>query len=148
MKREELECPVVDEYYGEGEYERFTDKYYYKDEADKVMDALQKRIKELEHALSNSREYGRQLRKRFNDYRQRINELEADISKMETTQKWISVKDRLPPKNVEFLGCTIKGGVYPCWFLFPEHAIGHLSHWMPLPTPPTTEDSSVTEKEK
>lgn len=51
MKREELECPVVDEYYGEGEYERFKDKYYYKDEADKVMDALQKRIKELELQL-------------------------------------------------------------------------------------------------
>lgn len=48
MKREELKCPVVDEYYGECEWESHPNTYYYKFEADSVMDAYEQRIKELE----------------------------------------------------------------------------------------------------
>lgn len=123
------------------------------------LDEKDKRIKELEAEVDMDAKKRRIMIDGHNRKCERVKELEAQctkyqaelmnndpalnptISKMETTTpKWVSVKDRLPPKNVEFLGCTINGGVYPCSFLFPEHAIGHLSHWMPLPPPPTTEE--------
>lgn len=114
---------------------------YKKDEADKVMDAMESRIKELE----------------------------ATISILETTQKWISVKDRLPEVYREFdrfLVCCelyvdgkkrrystegyLACGVNP--FVFCDNdgrILDNAVMWceMPLPPPPTTEDSSATEKE-
>lgn len=116
---------------------------YQKSEAINIakLDEKDKRIKELEAEIEMDAKKRRIMVNGYNKKCERVKELEATISKMETTApKWISVDDRLPPKDVEFLGCTIKGGVYPCWFLFPEHAIGHLSHWMPFPSAPTTEE--------
>lgn len=80
---------------------------YVAEEADKVMDAMEAKIMELE----------------------------TKISMLETTQKWISVNDMLPPKHKEIIGCTVKGNVMPCWFT--DYARAHLSHWMPLPPPPS-----------
>lgn len=148
---------------------------YEKEEADKVMDSMEAKIKELELALSNSREHEKALRKCFDNHRQRIKELEkqledvqntmatentdlgmenfklkervkeleATISKMETTtHKWISVNDRPPTKGQHVLVARTHRSLYPidvvCWS---EDYITHdiVTHWMPLPPPPTTE---------
>lgn len=137
--------------------------------ADEHIEELEAKIKELELALSNSREYGRQLCKRFNDYRQRINELEetkskmydsnqlmnanikeleATISKLETAApKWISLKDRLPYSMERVLVCTTRGTFAPATYSpltnsWIEHGqlLGKVTHWMPLPSSPTTEE--------
>lgn len=115
---------------------------YEKEEADKVMDSMEAKIKELELALSNSREHEKALRKCFDNHRQLIKDLEATISILETTQKWISVKDRLPPKGQHVLVARTHRSLYPidvvCWS---EDYITHdiVTHWMPLPDAPTTE---------
>lgn len=74
--REELECPVVDEYFGEGEYETCTDKYYYKEDADKVMDAMEARIKHLESILDLDPRTNLSLVDENQQLRSRIKELE------------------------------------------------------------------------
>lgn len=117
MKRENLEARPFGLIIASSDFE-----FYAKPEADSVMDELEARIKELELALSNSREHEKALRKCFDNHRQRIKELdeqlhelaerecvlckkkikelEVVISKMETTvPKWISVKDRLPTSD-------------------------------------------------
>ena len=98
--------------------------WYFADEADKVMDAMEARIKELE----------------------------ATISKMETaTPKWISVKDRLPKGN-PMLPALDEDNKVIWWGNWHDDnlEIYGLTHWLDnaLPPPPTTEDSSATEKEK
>lgn len=74
LGREELEVKELIDGNGFG---------YPKEQADKVMDAMEARIKELELALSNSREHEKALRKCFDNHRQRIKELEIyDCRKM------------------------------------------------------------------
>lgn len=147
MKREDLEAREFGLIIASSNF-----PFYAAPEADAVMDAMEARIKKLEHQVMTDctcdSSKSATLRMDLYKAQERIKELEATISKMETTTpKWISVKDRLPPKNKEFIGCTIKGSVSSCWIVFSEHAIDRLSHWMPLPPPPTTEESSATEKE-
>lgn len=119
MKREELEkhCTTMR-------------GWYFADDADSVMDAMEQRIKELE----------------------------ATISISETTEpKWISVEDVLPQwgklVKIKFKDGKederrfsadykwVSKGMRTCESV-------NVTHWMPLPPTPTTEDSSVTEKEK
>ena len=115
--------------------------------ADERIEELEARIKEFELALSNSREHEKALRKCFDIHRQRIKELEATISILETTQKWISVKDRLPYSMERVLVCTTRGTFAPATYSpltnsWIEHGqlLGKITHWMPLPPPPTTEE--------
>lgn len=96
---------------------------YQKSEALNIekMDKKDERIKELEKCLENcalktNEELIKNLAKTCREYTQynlnlqhnidaknaKINELEAVISKMEITQKWISVKDRFPCEDGEY----------------------------------------------
>lgn len=94
----------------------------------------------------------------------RIKELKATISKMETTQKWIRVKDS-PPKEGEIIYGTGKfiEGLFVLhneeWYTKEEYDdyvfeethgfnIDAIDFWMEKPKKPTTEDSSGVEKEK
>lgn len=89
---------------------------------------------------------------------QRIKELEATISKLEkVAPKWISVEDVLPQwgklVKIKFKDGKederrfsadykwVSKGMQTCESV-------NVTHWMPLPPPPTTEDSSAIVKEK
>lgn len=144
MKREELDVCTLN---GEGIETWMVDcegteiwttdsngnKYYYKSQADSVMDAMEQRIKELEEENKHLDDYLDAYQKsealnieKLDKKDERIKELEeklamkldpalhptcADcdkcsvvISKMETTTpKWISVKDRLPKEGEEVI---------------------------------------------
>lgn len=119
MKREELEkhCTTMR-------------GWYFADDADSVMDAMEQRIKELD----------------------------ATISKLEkVAPKWISVEDVLPQwgklVKIKFKDGKederrfsadykwVSKGMRTCESV-------NVTHWMPLPPPPTTVDSSAIVKEK
>lgn len=177
--RENLECPTLDEYFGDGEYETCTDKYYYKEDADNVMDAMEARIKHLESILDldprtnlslvdenqQLRSRIKELEKRLEDVqntmatenvdlgmenyklKERIKELEAAICIFETTQKWISVEDRLPDENKKVLvtnpsAHTSKIAWKYCghWFFDTNFDVLEPTHWMPFPPPLTTKE--------
>lgn len=149
-----------------------TDVFYGKEEADSVMDAMEARIKELEEAnklavVVGNQQAGRikELEKQLEDVqntmatenvdlgmenhklKERVKELEAVISKMETTQKWISVEDRLPKR--EELVNKYDAKEHRQWVgLFYEGKDYEYTHWKPLPPPPTSEESLAIEKEK
>lgn len=104
--------------------------FYAAPEADSVMDAMETRIKELE----------------------------ATISKLEkVAPKWISVNGKLPPEGMVVIAFSPQG-FFPAYYESYSHKdfawwidgkpVCNVTHWMKLPEPPTTEDSSVTEKEK
>lgn len=107
---------------------------YQKSEAINIakLDEKDERIKELELALSNAVAGG-------NIALEQAKKLESQLP------KWISVKDRLPPKGQHVL--VVRNhrlrSLYPidvvCWS---EDYITHdiVTHWMPLPPPPTTEE--------
>lgn len=126
--REELKTYTSCELYDQRTDEFKSGEAFLKEEADKVMDAMEARIKELE----------------------------ATISKMETTTpKWISVKDVLPQwgklVKIKFKYGKederrfsadyklVSKGMQACESV-------NVTHWQPLP--PTTEDSSAVDKEK
>lgn len=88
----------------------------------------------------------------------RIKELKATISKLEkVAPKWISVNGKLPPEGMVVIAFSPQG-VSPAYYESYSHKdfawwidgkpVCNVTHWMKLPEPPTTEDSSVTEKEK
>lgn len=62
--------------------------------------------------------------------------------------KWISVGDRLPEKNGDYLAYTRDGIVWPYFFTASsgvwEDTLGYstdtVTHWMPLPAPPKEEN--------
>lgn len=148
-----------------------------KEQADKVMDAMEARIKELElydyrRLPSVYTESFKNIRGgvayEFEKLKARIKELESqctqyqselmnrnpalntDISKMETTTtKWISANDRLPEEQIDVLfieedGCVHIGEMWKAknevyWFGRGEPCCNYVTHWMPIPTPPTTE---------
>ena len=56
--------------------------------------------------------------------------------------EWISIKDRLPEKSCKVLVSTNQSGVGDMWFSkeFGWHLLKNdakVTHWMPLPEPPT-----------
>lgn len=91
MKREEL---VVKP------YTLCYEGCYHKPEADSVMDSMEARIKELELALSNSREHEKALRKCFDNHRQRIKELEEENKHLED---YIDAYQKSEALNIEKL---------------------------------------------
>ena len=71
-----------------------------------------------------------------------------------TSAKWISVKNRLPKKNILILCCSLKSlsptygwfdGTFwnvndePNYFKDKIDCISFITHWMPLPAPPKEE---------
>lgn len=90
------------------------------------------------------------LRKTREEMEARIKELEEVISILETTTpKWISVKDRLPPEG-KFVIAFSPHGVFPAYYesysnkdfawWIDGNPVCNVTHWMPLPPPPTTEE--------
>lgn len=144
--REKLKYKILDK----GDYQGET-KAYIKSEADSVMDDLEAQVKILEKANA-------ELIKRVQALEEDCNKLEATISISETTEpKWISVEDVLPQwgklVKIKFKDGKederrfsadykwVSKGMRTCESV-------NVTHWMPLPPPPTTEDSSAIVKEK
>lgn len=95
---------------------------------------------------------------RIEELEARIKELETTISKLEkVAPKWISVNGKLPPEGMVVIAFSPQG-FFPAYYESYSHKdfawwidgnpVCNVTHWMKLPEPPTTEDSSVTEKEK
>lgn len=167
-----------------GGAECVPDDVYEKDDADKVMDAMEERIKhlesildldprtnlslvdenqqlrsrikELENKLYGSSGISTRLLNRINNFRSTdpkatdliddcykcIHQQMATISKMETTQKWISVKDRLPEEDEFVLAMRPKSINYKIdVVMWSRYYSNDITHWMPLPPPPTTEEN-------
>lgn len=98
------------------------------------------------------------------EMQKRIKELEATISKMKTTQKWIRVKDSLPKEGEIIYGAgKFIEGLFVLqneeWYTKEEYDdyvfeethgynIDAIDFWMEKPKKPTTEESSGVEKEK
>ena len=78
------------------------------------------------------------LNKKVEEYQKRIAELEA------SQPKWISVKDRLPKDCTDVLTNTLVG----CYVGYYDNDVGlwyetgptEVTHWMPLPEPPTEKE--------
>lgn len=152
MKREDLEAREFGLIIASSNF-----PFYAAPEADAVMDAMEARIKELEHKLYGSSGQSTRLLNRINNFRSTdskatdliedlykcIHQQMATISKMETTTpKWISVKDRLPESDAtQYLVYNEKTKEYGESFfsLILKRFQFHVTHWMPLPPPPTTE---------
>lgn len=70
----------------------------------------------------------------------------AEYIERGTAQEWISVKDRLPKNNEIVIICTDKNFIYAgeligdTWFLDNDSWTATVTHWMPLPQPPTQEN--------
>lgn len=137
MKREDLiiyTADITQSPYGESEV-------YTKDEADAVMDAYEARIKELEEQCTKYQA-----------------ELMNNDPALNCVPKWISVKDRLPEEYNEMLVYDCDGSIYVAelidngdckrWMTSFFVTTIENTHWLPLPPPPTTEESSTIEKEK
>lgn len=59
--------------------------------------------------------------------------------------EWISVKDRLPDTETTVLVCNERGEIFSSWasnddvfWFYGEEEDNRVTHWMPLPDPPTT----------
>lgn len=133
-------------------------EYYFKSQADKVMDAMETRIKELEEKYKrligeNQGNFDAMSiaidgwEKRECELLERIAELESQLP------KWISVKDKLPEKYGPYLviheDCKGGNAMDVFYYLLDEtegpvlvydyQEVTSVTHWMPLP--PTTEES-------
>lgn len=135
---------------------------YDKDEVDKVMDAMEARIKELESKLYGNNGETTRLLNRINNFFTEdvkakniieecytcIHQLLSTISKMETTTpKWISAKDRLPNIGdivLVYFDERVKSHYFPIdvvrWDSTYELQEISVTHWMLLPPPPTTKE--------
>ena len=69
------------------------------------------------------------------------------IANRVAVQEWISVNDRLPEKEGEYITYTDKGEIhFDCFCIYPNHGTkfwvggnGKVTHWMPLTQPPKGE---------
>lgn len=59
--------------------------------------------------------------------------------------EWISVQDRLPEIDTTVLVCTERGYIFTSWasdvdvfWFYGEEEDDRVTHWQPLPAPPTT----------
>lgn len=173
MKREDLEAREFGLIIASSNF-----PFYAAPEADAVMDAMEARIKELEHKLYGSSGQSTRLLNRINNFRSTdskatdliedcykcIHQQMATISKMETTQKWIRAKDSLPKEGEIIYGAgKFIEGLFVLqneeWYTKEEYDdyvfeethgynIDAIDFWMEKPKKPTTEDSSDVEKEK
>ena len=76
-------------------------------------------------------------------------ELMKAINHAPTVSGWVSVKDRMPEQNGDYLAYTRDGIVWPYFFMAGvwEDALGNstdtVTHWMPLPEPPEEDADAV-----
>lgn len=83
-------------------------------------------------------------------YKEQLKDLNANVKKLKTEREWISVNDRLPEKNGDYL-CYLIHDNPKCdnrittiiWVNMWSNVIGDnwvesysVTHWMPLPEPP------------
>ena len=124
-------------------------EYYFKTQADNVMDAMEARIKELEKMLEDVQNTmateNVDLGMENHKLKERIEELEAVISKMETTTpKWVSVKDRLPKGN-PIIPALDEDNQVVWWGNWHDDNLNiyGITHWSDkaLPPPPTTKEN-------
>lgn len=147
--REELERATVKKWL-HSEWEIIPDEngeFFWADDVNPVLDKMEAKINELEKRLEDVQntmatenvDLGMENFK----LKDRIKELEAVISKMETTTpKWISVKDRLP--RIRTRVHTFNGEeVEENWIMYDSQwmwSSDQVTHWMQLPPPPITEE--------
>jgi hypothetical protein len=62
-----------------------------------------------------------------------------------TQSEWISVEERLPETETSVLVCTERGYIFLSWasnedvfWFYNENEDDRVTHWQPLPEPPTT----------
>lgn len=111
-----------------------------KDEADNVMDAMERRIARLFNLVAgyqrNSLGLSAMYNRRLDSELERIAELESQLP------KWISVKERVPKEGELVLTMRPKAFRYKmdviAWNF--DYYSNDATHWMPLPPPPTTEE--------
>lgn len=80
--------------------------------------------------------------------RQAANMIGKRIDETPTVGEWVSVKDRLPEENCEYIVFVTDIEGEKCvtvdqwlsharhWFLFDDKAESEVTHWMPMPPPP------------
>ena len=140
--------------YDAGELSKLTDVV--------LLSEYNKALLEREKLINNQAERIKELEKRLEDVqntmatenvdlgmdnhklKERIKELEAVISKMETTTpKWISVKDRLPKGN-PMIPALDEDNQVVWWGNWHDDNLDiyGITHWLDnaLPPPPTTEE--------
>lgn len=80
-----------------------------------------------------------------------LSTVRANLENAPTVGEWVSVKDRLPEENQEYIVYVTDIEGEKCvtvdqwlsharhWFLFDDKAESKVTHWMPLPPPPKEE---------
>lgn len=94
------------------------------------------RLEELEREKENLIHYNADLNNHLNKAESHIEKLEKQLSEQQT--EWISVEDRLPEEEGQYLVCQ-KGNaiVTSSYSLCKKKWFHHeVTHWMPLPEPP------------
>lgn len=141
--RENLKTYTSSELYDRNSRKFEIGEAFLKEDADKVMDAMETRIKELEVKINDKEQCCKWCSNdsRIAGLNKRIAELESQLP------KWISVKDRLPEENKKVLVSNPSAHTSKIawkyrgqWFFDTNFDILEPTHWMPLLSVPTTEE--------
>ena len=87
-----------------------------------------------------------ELRETIAELSERCREQEADIEELLKEREWISVKDEMPPEDEAVLVWNKEG--FPMIDVWTGKMWGYawtvdeISHWMPLPQKPESEDDA------
>lgn len=120
-------------------------EYYFKNQADSVMDAMEKDNQDLRHNLEDWKVENEGLKQRIKELEEQCIKYQAELMNsdpaLNDTPKWISVEDRLPEGNpvLPALCDDNKMIWWGCWHDCNLDLYG-ITHWMPLPSAPTTEE--------
>ena len=96
--------------------------------------------------MSNPYKIIYELRETIAELSERCREQEADIEELLKEREWISVKDEMPPEDEAVLAWNKEG--FPMIDVWSGKMWGYawtvdeISHWMPLPEKPESEDDT------
>ena len=96
--------------------------------------------------MSNPYKIINELRETIAELSERCREQEADIEELLKEREWVSVKDRMPPEDEAVLAWNKEG--FPMIDVWSGKMWGfagmvdEISHWMPLPEKPESEDDA------